>query len=137
MYPFFFIILLSTAMPVMGESAVAQPKQAKQSSVPNNLIPLPEIPELPPVTDTPPSSPPEVPDIQPDPELETQVTIIKRGEDTIEEHRVKGKLYKQHVQPAKGLAYTLIDEKGDGKFVRADGPELKFAVPMWVLVEWK
>lgn len=66
-----------------------------------------------------------------------EVTVRKDGDDTIEEHRVKGKLYKQHVQPARGPSYTLIDEKGDGKFVRADGPELKFAVPMWVLVEWK
>jgi hypothetical protein len=66
-----------------------------------------------------------------------EISVRKVGDDTIEEHRVKGKLYKQHVQPAVGPAYTLIDEKGDGRFTRTDGPELKFAVPMWVLVEWK
>ncbi len=66
-----------------------------------------------------------------------EVTVRKVGDDTIEEHRVKGKLYKQYVRPAKGPAYTLIDEKGDGKFTRMDGPDLKYAVPMWVLIEWK
>lgn len=66
-----------------------------------------------------------------------EVTVRRMGDDTIEEHRVKGKLYKQVVQPAKGPAYTLIDEKGDGKFTRVDGPDLKYAVPMWVLIEWK
>jgi hypothetical protein len=66
-----------------------------------------------------------------------EVTVRKVGDDTIEEHRLRGKLYKQHVQPAKGPAYTLIDEKGDGKFTRMDGPDLKYAMPMWVLFEWK
>lgn len=64
------------------------------------------------------------------------VTVRKDGDNTIEEYRIRGKLYKQRVTPGKGPAYTLIDEKGEGKFTRVDGPDLKYAVPMWVLVTW-
>lgn len=67
---------------------------------------------------------------------EPMVTTRKVGEDTVHEYRIKGKLYQQRVQPAKGPAYYLIDEKGEGKFTRVDGPEVKLAVPMWVLLEW-
>ncbi len=136
MYPFFFIVLLSTAMPVMGESAVAQPKQAKQSSIPNNLIPLPEIPELPPPADTPPSSPPEVPDIQPDPELETQVTIIKRGEDTIEEHRINGELLMIKVIPRIGPPYYLKKNMGRGSHTHAGEGGIDVSAPMWQFLKF-
>jgi hypothetical protein len=49
---------------------------------------------------------------------------------------LKGKLYKMRVLPRDGKPYLLIDEKGEGKFTRVDGPEPKIAVPMWVLIEW-
>jgi hypothetical protein len=68
----------------------------------------------------------------PEPEIVTR----KAGSDTIHEYRISGRLYQQKVQPAKGPAYYLIDEKGEGKFTRVDGPEPKIAVPMWVLLEW-
>lgn len=64
------------------------------------------------------------------------VTTRKVGDDTIHEYRIGGKLYQQKVQPAKGAAYYLIDDKGEGKFTRVDGPEPKISVPMWVLLEW-
>lgn len=68
----------------------------------------------------------------PDPD----VTTRKAGGDTITEYRIKGKLYQQRIQPASGPAYFLIDEKGEGKFTRVDGPDVKYSVPMWVLLEW-
>ena len=67
---------------------------------------------------------------------EPQITTRKSGADTVHEYRIKGKLYQQKIQPAKGPAYYLIDEKGEGKFTRVDGPEPKISVPMWVLLEW-
>ncbi len=66
--------------------------------------------------------------------LEPQVTIRKREGDTVEEHRVNGKLYKIIVTPESGAPYTLIDQRGDGVFVRPDSqgtPQL--SVPMWVI----
>ena len=80
------------------------------------------------------SPPPEVKET--DPSKEPKVTTRKSGTDTIEEYRIGGRLYKQRIQPATGPAYYLIDEKGEGKFTRVDGPDLKMAVPMWVLLSW-
>ncbi len=80
------------------------------------------------------SAPPKVKDDKSVPEPE--VTTRKAGSDTIYEYRIQGRLYQQKVQPANGPAYYLIDEKGEGKFTRMDGPEIKFSVPMWVLLEW-
>ena len=64
------------------------------------------------------------------------MTTRQSGTDTIEEYRIGGRMYKQRVQPAAGPAYFLIDEKGEGKFIRVDGPDLKVSVPMWVLFSW-
>ncbi len=101
MYRLILIALLSSTLSVMAQSELPQPpKQPKKSAQPDNLVPLPEIPE--------PSDPSLLPpDIEPDPELETQVTIIKRGEDTIEEHRVNGELLMIKVIPRIGPPYYL------------------------------
>ncbi len=69
-------------------------------------------------------------------EIAPEVTIRKEGDTTIEEFRQGGKLYKQRITPGSGAAYILIDEKGEGKFTRVDGPDLKLNVPMWVLFTW-
>lgn len=53
-----------------------------------------------------------------DPTAERQVTIVKRGTDTVEEYRAGAKLYMLKVTPAHGAPYFLIDEKGDGKMTR-------------------
>ena len=87
---------------------------------PANLIPIPAIPPPPPgmVAD----------------DLEPQVTITKRGNDQVEEHRVNGKLYMMKITPSHGVPYYLIDEKGDGNWApkdTADAAHLR--VPMWVI----
>jgi Protein of unknown function (DUF2782) len=64
------------------------------------------------------------------------VITRKSGGETIQEYRIKGKLYKQRVQPESGPAYYLVDEKGEGKWTRVDGPDTKISVPMWVVAEW-
>jgi hypothetical protein len=64
------------------------------------------------------------------------VTTRTEGDKKVEEFRVNGKLYKMKVTPAKGAPYYLIDERGEGNFVRVDGPEPKVTVPMWVLFSW-
>ena len=65
-----------------------------------------------------------------------QITVRKSDKETVTEHRLKGRLYKMEVKPAVGPAYTLIDEKGEGKFVRMGEVTTKIAVPMWVLLTW-
>lgn len=66
---------------------------------------------------------------------EPEVTILKRGEDTVAEYRLHGKLYMVKVTPPHGVPYYLIDKEGNGQMVRDDrAPEL--AVPMWVIKSW-
>jgi|SRR3989304_7478923 len=89
---------------------------------PPNLQPVPE--------------PPAIPGVDMDPALEPQVTIIKRGTDTIEEYRIAGKLYMLKVTPARGPSYYLIDEKGDGKMTRQDSLDSGIRPPMWVIHSW-
>jgi hypothetical protein len=65
--------------------------------------------------------------------LEPQVTIIKRGEDKVEEFRISGKLYMLKVTPPHGVSYYLVDTHGDGQWVRQDSKDAGLRVPMWVI----
>ena len=69
-------------------------------------------------------------------ENDTTVSTRREGEDTVTEYRLKGQLYKMVVKPSNGAAYTLVDDKGDGKFVRSGEQTTKVTVPMWVLFRW-
>ena len=132
MYRLILIMLLSAAIPTLAQ--IEQPmksEQSKKTKQPDNLIPLPEIPELP---DT--DSPPLVPEIEPDPELETQVTIIKRGEDTIEEHRVRGELLMIKVIPRIGPPYHLKKNTGRGSHTHAGEGGIDVSPPMWQLLKF-
>lgn len=128
MYQLILILFLSAAIPVMAQSD--PPKQSKKSSRPDNLIPLPEIPELPPDPDQ-----PLPPDIQPDPELETQVTIIKRGEDTIEEHRINGELLMIKVIPRIGPPYYL-KKNTTREYHTHPEAGIDVSPPMWQLLKF-
>lgn len=88
---------------------------------------------LPPKLEPIPEPPPPPPGVV-DEALEPQVTISKRGEDKVEEYRMNGKLYMVKVTPPHGVSYYLIDNRGDGSWVRQDaanGSGLR--VPMWVI----
>jgi len=65
--------------------------------------------------------------------LEPQVTITKRGEDKVEEFRMNGKLYMLRVTPPHGVSYYLLDNSGDGSWVRQDSRNSGLRVPMWVI----
>jgi len=64
-----------------------------------------------------------------------QVTIVKRGDDTLTEFRLRGKLYMVKVSPLNGISYYLIDQDGGGHWVRYDGNH-KLVVPTWVIASW-
>lgn len=106
---FIAALILCVALPV---AAQAQKKPALQ--------PVPE-------------PPPPPPGLELDPALEPQVTIIKRGTDTVEEYRVAGKLYMIKVIPPSGAPYFLIDDRGDGKFSRQESFDTGIRPPMWVI----
>jgi len=98
----------------------ALPAFADQATIPSGLQPLPEPPAPP-------------PGFEPDPALEPQVTITKRGEDQVEEFRINGKLYMMKITPRHGVPYYLIDDKGTGQFVRQGEVSPGILVPMWLL----
>lgn len=86
-------------------------------------------PELQPV----PEPPPPPPGFELDPALEPQVTIQKRGTDTVEEYRIGGRLYMVKVTPANGVPYYMIDYTGDGRFTRQNTLDSGIRPPMWVI----
>ena len=96
---------------------------AQNAPPPPKLEPLPEAP--------PPPPPP--PAAQSDPELEPQVTIIHRENETIEEFRVKGQLTMIKVTPRHGRPYYLVADGAEGAFVRRDSLDTGLRVPLWVL----
>lgn len=93
-----------------------------QAQKPANLEPIPEPPPPPPGID--------------EGMLEPQVTIIKRGEDTVEEFRVNGKVYMIKVTPPHGRPYYLVDDRGTGVFSRRDDLDSGLRVPLWVIKEF-
>ncbi|WP_090332420.1 DUF2782 domain-containing protein [Nitrosomonas sp. Nm51] len=129
MYRVFSILLfcfsLSCAMPLIA-----------QSDIPDNLVPLPELPELS-DSDLPELAPPPPlpPDMEIDPDLEPQVTIIKRGEDTIEEYRINGELHMIKVIPRVGFPYYLVRNRGRLN-AHPGEPGSNVSVPMWRILEF-
>ena len=94
--------------------------QVAAQTRPPKLEPLPEVPPPPPGI---------VDDSQ-----EPQITITKKGADKVEEFRMQGKLYMLKVTPPDGTPYYLVDNSGDGNFVRQGNPaQSGLRVPMWVI----
>jgi hypothetical protein len=88
-----------------------------------------------PVWAQPAETPDEKPPVSsPADDLEPQVTIRQRENETVEEYRMNGRLYKIKVIPAHGAPYILIDHRGDGSFVPMEGPGTPgLSVPQWVI----
>jgi len=87
-------------------------------------IPLEELPPPPPMITT-------------KPEPEPQVTTREEEGQTVQEYRLKGKLYMMRVTPKNGPAYVLMDLKGDGTFTRQENAlDNGVRVPQWVLMEF-
>lgn len=66
-------------------------------------------------------------------DLEPQITIVQRGEDRVEEYRIRGRLYMIKVTPQHGRPYYLVDHRGDGQMRRYDDLSPNFQVPLWVI----
>jgi hypothetical protein len=100
--------------------AFCAPLVAFAADTPPQLEPLPE-------------PPPPPPGYEPDPATEPEVTIIKRGGETVEEYRAGGQLYMMKVTPSHGVSYYLVKETADGAWVRKEGPSEPLAIPQWVI----
>ncbi len=74
-----------------------------------------------------------LPEITSDAELEPQITIKRKGGETVEEARVNGRLVWIKVTPSHGKAYYLIPSVGGNTYIRRDSLVSGLSVPMWVL----
>jgi hypothetical protein len=100
--------------------ALMLPMLSMAAGNPPNLEPLPEA-----------APPPAGVDLdKPD---EPQVTIKKKGAETIEEYRINGQLYMLKVTPSHGTPYYLMKEDQDGGWSRTEGPTQPLVIPKWVL----
>ena len=111
---------------LLSAVAFASFGQSTERPRPPGTVPLDEPPPPPPLTQ--------------DQLKETQPEVTRRVDaegQTIEEYRVKGKLYMQKVTPKHGHPYVLMDHKGDGSFSKFDNSiDGHLAVPQWVLKEF-
>jgi len=96
-------------------------------------------PPPPPMAEQPADSPTEAPPSPPaneDQELQPEVTIIKRKQETIEEYRLNGRLYMVKITPSKGYPYYLIDTDGDGSLETRRNELDNPPVVQWRLFHW-
>ena len=103
--------VLATVLIAVSLSLIAQTQTLAQSQ------PRARPPGVQPVEDGPPP-----PQVSPEAALKEQVTVTTKGPNKVEEYRANGRLYKMRVVPPTGAPYWLVDPKGDGNFVRVDGP---------------
>jgi uncharacterized protein DUF2782 len=111
---------LSATVFVAIAVGVALTAGAQQAPPPPKLEPVPEPPP-------PPAA------IANDPELEPQITIVRREKETMEEYRVHGRLTMVKVTPRHGHPYYLVADGADGTFIRRDSLDTGLRVPLWVL----
>jgi len=85
---------------------------------------VPEVPELP--------AP-----VQSGEEMAPDITITRKGTDTIQEYRRNGRLYMVKVQPQVGPPYYLLDTNGDGRMdVKKNDLDKTSNINQWLLFEW-
>lgn len=107
----------------LAASVIAQP-----SAIPPGP---PATPPRPPST-----TPPPPPEFGAEPELEPQVTIIRRETDTLEEVRVNGELRYIRVTPRRGKPYFLVPNGNGQTYLRYDAFDGSLKPPMWQLFSW-
>ena len=115
-------IIFAALLSVLAMDALAQ---SEARARPSGTVPL----------DAPP--PPAM--VESDPALlpQTSTTTRVEGDQSVEEHRVNGKVVMQRVTPRHGRAYVLRDHKGDGTFTKQDNTlDNGVRVPQWVLLEF-
>lgn len=67
---------------------------------------------------------------------EPEIRIRSEGDTTFEEYRRDGRVYMIRVKPRIGPPYYLIDNTGDGRFLRHDGPLPNNAPAQWRIYQF-
>jgi len=80
--------------------------------------------------------PPEPPmPVQSGENMDADITIIRKGKNTIEEYRRGGRIYLIKVKPVVGPAYYLRDKNGDGK-IDVNDLHRGSDINVWKILEW-
>ena len=112
---------LTLALPILAVSLwLVSPSFAAQ---PSNLEPLEQVQPPPKVVDG---------EALDDPAIEPQITIRKKGKETIQEYRINGEMYMMKVTPEHGVPYYLHKEDSNGAWIN-DGPNPPLSVPKWII----
>ena len=102
------------------------------------VFPAYAVDEKPPRLETVPEAPEPPMPVQSGETMEPDITIIRKGKQTIQEYRRGGRLYMIKVVPDIGPPYYFIDNDGDGKMdVRRDDLDKGSNINMWKILEWK
>ncbi len=101
---------------------------AQNKSQPDNLIPLPELPEASSIEEEKNNLPPE---LELDPSLEPEITIREGKDEMIEEYRVNGELYMIKITPRIGKPYYLLNRRRAARMTHPGDMESGISVPMW------
>lgn len=121
---FIFLCLLPISALYAAESPAQEPTQT-EAQEPTQLEAVPETPE------------PPLP-VQSGEELEPDITIIRKGDKTIQEYRQNGSLYMIKVIPDIGPPYYFVDYDGDGNLdVRRSDVETGMRINQWKIFSWK
>ena len=120
------------AAPVLAQSPAPAPPPIPANATPP---PIPENAAPPPASPNNAQRPPP-PDVYGEPNLESQVTIIRKDADTVEEIRVNGELRYVRVTPRGGKTYYLVPNSNGKNFLRYDSLGSNLSVPMWLLFSW-
>ena len=116
-------IIFAALLSVLAMDAMAQ---SEARSRPSGTVLLEEPPPPPAMVESDPALLPQ-----------TSTTMRMEGNQSIEEHRVNGKVVMQRVTPRHGRSYVLRDHKGDGTFTKQDNTlDNGVRVPQWVLLEF-
>jgi hypothetical protein len=95
------------------------------------------VDEQPPTLEAVPDAPEPPLPVQNGETMEPDITIIRKGKETIQEYRRGGRLYMIKVVPAIGPPYYFLDTNGDGKMdVRRNDVDKELDINMWKLLEW-
>ena len=104
-----FLLLLAAAWPVLA-----------QNRTPFQLDPLP-------------APPPMAPGLSDAEDTGPRVNIPVQREDKVEEVREGGRVVMMRVTPPNGVPYYLMDNTGNGNWVRRDSLDSGVRVPMWTI----
>ena len=113
-------LLLAASSVVVAQTAPAPPPPPPLTAQPQGAAPPPAVDPAVPV----------------DPDLEPQVTITRRGTDTVEEVRVGGRISYLKVTPRIGRPYYLVPTNSGTQFLRYDSLDFGLRPPMWQLFSW-